>query len=126
MTTNPFRYLCAQCASPWKDGQAVCWNCGSAETKPNPAYAQPVAAPATSLYREPTTKPIRDMSYTRYIVAAVIAGVVVFLAALTAVSILSAAALGVLAAVISWTLSEVTITRKRTENIERMLAERRP
>lgn len=125
MTTNPFRHICGECKSPWRDGDSVCWNCGSKHAIDNPAYGESLAPAQTSLYRSPISKPdpVSPISNTPYVITSLVIAVIFGMAALSETSIVAAALIGVFAGAIAWTIAQVTITRKRTEHIEAMVAQ---
>ncbi len=122
---NPFLYLCAECGSPWKDRATNCWNCGSADYRDNPEYQQPVQHRGTQI---PSLQPARqiersDISNVPYLIATGIIAALAFLSGYAAASLESGVYAALIAGAIAWTLCQITITRKRTEHLEQMLAD---
>lgn len=122
MTANPFRHICADCLASWPDGQTACWSCGSTRVADNPAYRQPIQRGHRSPSPARMTGPA-PISNTPYLIGAVGIGLLFGLSALATISVAAAALVGLFAAAIAWTVAEVTITRRRTERIEALLAD---
>lgn len=121
MTANPFRHICADCRAAWPEGQTACWSCGSTAPADNPAYRQPIQRGRPVLARSHSGP--APISNTPYLIGAVGIGLLFGLSALATVSGAAAALVGLFAAAIAWTIAEVTITRRRTERIEALLAD---
>lgn len=123
MTANPFRHICADCRAAWPDGQTACWFCGSTKPDDNPAYRQPIPRANYVHYSAPRPTGPAPISNTPYRIGAVVIGALFGVSALATVSIAAAVLVGLFAAAIAWTIAEVTITRRRTERIEALLAD---
>lgn len=129
MATNPFKLICADCKTPWRDGDKFCWNCGSANFADNPDYGQTVAPAKMTPVRfddpkEPDPWTAQSAAQWVLIISTAIAVLIYFGVRNTMdYAWAYAIAAGLVIAGNAWIICLIILTNSKVERIGRMLEE---